>query len=339
MWTYRPGLAELPVYSVEESDWQVKLDANECPSNLPPRVAERVADRLACLPFHRYPDLGKTELRTLLADSYGLSVEQVQVGSGSSELLAAVCQALGGPGRSIVFPTPSFAMYGIYAQLAGSTAVAVPLDEQLRLEPARVLQAAEESRASLIILCNPNNPTGTVMPPEDVLKVVDGAPCPVLVDEAYQEFYGESAVDLLPRYRHLLVTRTFSKAYGLAAARVGYMLADAGVTAMVSKLLMPYHVSAISLLAAETVWQMRDEFQPVIDGLVLERRRLAAALAELPGLTIYPSETNFLFCRTPRAAELAAELARQSISIRHFGGPLGDCFRVTAGTADRKSVV
>ena len=148
MWTYRPGLEELPVYNVEESDWSVKLDANESPFNLPPRVAERVQDRLACLAFNRYPDLGKMGLREMLAESYGLAVEEVQVGGGSSEILAAICHALGGPGRSIVYPTPSFSMYGIYAKITDSVAVPVALNEQYQLDAAKVLQAARENNAA-----------------------------------------------------------------------------------------------------------------------------------------------------------------------------------------------
>ena len=333
MWTYRPGLEELPVYTVEESDWTVKLDANESPFNLPPRVAERVEDRLACLAFNRYPDLGKIGLRELLAESYGLAVEEVQVGGGSSEILAAICHALGGPGRGIVYPTPSFSMYGIYAKITDSVAVPVALNEQYQLDAAKVLQAARENNAAVILLCNPNNPTGSVTPREEIERIIAGAPCPVVADEAYMEFYGDSVVDLLPKYRHLIVARTFSKAYGLAAARVGYMLADAQVTTMISKLMMPYHVSAISLVVAETVWQMRDEFQPLIDTLVLERKRLATELAKIQDLTVYPSETNFIFGRSAKTQEMVAYLMEKRICIRNFGGELSDCFRISVGSS------
>lgn len=333
MWNYRPGLEQLPTYTVEDKDWDIKLDANESPVNLPPLVHERVLNRLSYLPFNRYPEMSMLGLREQIAENYNLSVDNVLIGSGSSEILLALCHALGGAGHSIVYPTPSFSMYGIYVKMADSIPVPVELEPDFTVNRDKVLQAAEEANTSLIMICNPNNPTGTIMPPEDIEYILSRAICPVAVDEAYYEFYGQSAVSLLNKYPNLIVTRTFSKAYGLASARVGYMLASTELTSAVAKVMMPYHVNALSLAAAEVVYQMRDEFQSIIGQTVAERNRITAALSMLAGVYVYPSEANFLLIKVKNAKAIAEYLAEKDISIRDFSSSPGltDCLRVTIG--------
>jgi histidinol-phosphate aminotransferase len=334
MGKYRTGLEMLKSYSVEEKEWDVKLDANENANNLPPLVQERLISRLSFLPFNRYPDSNMLDLRTQIAQSLNLTIDNVLIGNGSSEILQSLCHAFGGAGRSIVFPNPSFSMYAIYAQLADSQPVSVSLEEDFSLSRDKLLKTAEQVKASLVILCNPNNPTGNVMPPEDIEYIVAHANCPVVVDEAYYEFYGQSAVRLLGQYSNLIVARTFSKAYGMAAARIGYMLAANEITAMVGKVMMPYHVNALSLVAAEVICQMRDEFVLNIKQTLVERNRLAVSLECLPGVKVYPSETNFLLIRINNADALTKLMADQGIAIRDFGSAPGltDCLRITVGT-------
>lgn len=337
MVNYRESLAALKPYSVEEGDWRIKLDANESPYNLPPLVQERVINRLSFLAFSRYPDMGMTGLKELIAADYQVSTENIVIGSGSSEILEKLCFVFGGAERSIVFPSPSFSMYGIYALMADSKAVPVALGEGFSLSRTEILRQAGETGAGLILLCRPNNPTGTVMPLEDVEFILENAPCPVVVDEAYQEFYdGESAVSLLKKYANLIVARTFSKAYGLASARVGYMLAAKELASLVEKAMMPYHVNALSLATAEIVYQMKDEFAPGIAQLVSERERVRKELEKITELTVFESATNFLLIKTAKAAALQETLAKQGISIRAFGdsGPLTGCIRISMGTPE-----
>ncbi len=338
----RPGLEELKSYAVaEETGFAVKLDANERSADLPAAVRECVLSRLASLEFHRYPDMAAMALRTKIADAYGLQPENILIGNGSSQLLEVMCYAFGGAGRSILFPAPSFSMYGTYVKLADSRAVPVMLAEDFSLSPDKMLAAAAEHQASLVILCNPNNPTGNSIPAKDIEAIIAGADCPVVVDEAYMEFYGQSAAPLLAKYQNLIIARTFSKAYGLASARVGYLLAAPALTAIISKVLMPYHANSLSLAAAEVVFDMRQEFQPDIEQTISERKRLAARLQEFAAITVYPSATNFLLLRTPQAKELAEYLASQSISIRDFSSAPGltNCLRITIGTADENDKV
>ncbi|MBC8016254.1 MAG: histidinol-phosphate transaminase [Sporomusaceae bacterium] len=331
---YRPGLENIKPYLVEEKEWDIKLDANESPHNLPPLVRERVMNQLEYLAFNRYPDMGMRDLRAQIAENFNTYIQNVQIGNGSSELILALCQAFGGPGRSIVFPVPSFSMYAVYAQASDSVPVPVKLDEDYSVPREKILQAAQDSNAKLIILCNPNNPTGTVMPKEDIEYIVSKAACPVLVDEAYFEFYGQSAVSLMDRYDNIIVTRTFSKAYGLAAARVGYMLANATIIAMLDRVLMPYHVNSLSLVTAEVLYQMRDELMPGLEQIIAERQRLAGSLESIAGIKVYPSETNFILLKTAKSKELSAYLSSKNIGIRDLSTAPGllNCIRFTVGT-------
>ncbi|MBP2626712.1 MAG: Histidinol-phosphate aminotransferase [Firmicutes bacterium] len=331
---YRPGLEKIKPYSVEEKDWDIKLDANESPNNLPPLVRERVMNRLEYLAFNRYPEIGMRDLRAQIAESFNMNIQNVQIGNGSSEIIMALCQVFGGPGRSIIFPVPSFSMYAVYAQVTDSHPVPVQLGADYSVPRDKVLQAAEESNAKLIILCNPNNPTGTVMPHEDIEYIVSQAKCPVLVDEAYFEFYGQSAVDLMNKYDNVIIARTFSKAYGLAAARVGYVLANADIITMLERVLMPYHINSLSLATAEILYQMRDEFMPGLEQMIAERKRLTGSLEAIAGIKVYPSETNFILIRTTKSEELSAYLSAKNIGIRDFSAAPGliNCIRFTVGT-------
>lgn len=335
MWRIRAGLDGLKPYTIDEAFMPIRLDANERPEDLPPRVRDELAVRLAALPANRYPEIGQRRLRQVLAADLGLKVENIAVGNGSSEVLAALCHVFGGAGRKIVFPAPSFSMYPIYCKLADSVPAPVGLDAAFALPPAAVLDAARHEQAGLVILCNPNNPTGTVMPLAAVEEVAAGAACPVVVDEAYCEFYGESAMGLLGRYPNLVIVRTFSKAYGLAAARVGYAAGGPELMSLVNKVMLPYHVNAFSLAAAEVAIALKNEFAPGIARIVAERERLAAALAAVPGVTVVPSRTNFLLLRADGAGDLAGRLAAGGIGVRDFSAAPGleGCLRVTVGTA------
>ncbi|MDT8900200.1 histidinol-phosphate transaminase [Anaeroselena agilis] len=334
MWQIRPGLDTLKSYHVPDIAWPVKLDANERAEAPPPAVQAAIAERLAAVAANRYPEIGQHSLKQALANGLRLEPENIVLGNGSSEVLAAICRVFGGPGRKIVQPSPSFSMYPIYCKLADSVPLTVELDAGFALAPEKVLATALKEQAALIILCNPNNPTGGAMAPEAVEYIVAGARCPVVVDEAYGEFSGQSALPLLGKYRNLIVARTFSKAYGLAAARVGYAAGDREIIAAIGKVLLPYNLNAFSLAAAQAAWEMRGEFAPGIAGTVAERERLAIALRELPAVEVFPSATNFLLVRTGRAKALAEYLAARGVGVRDFSAApsLAGCLRITVGT-------
>lgn len=338
---YRKNLADLPTYDVTEKDWKIKVNANECNFNLPPLVAERVTNRLASIAFNRYPNMEMDDLKESIARNFNLRPQNVLIGNGSSEILEKLFFAFGGNGRSIVYPVPSFSMYSIYARISESDAVAVELEEDYSLDAEKIIRAAKENDARLVVICSPNNPTGNAVALADIERIAAAAGCAFAVDEAYVEFHGVSAAQLLKKYPNLIIARTFSKAYGLAAARVGYMLADEQITRMIAKTCMPYHVNTMTLAVADAVYQMRDEFVPRIQMFVAERKRMIETLKTLSAVTVYPSETNFILIKYEKAAELASYLESRLIGVRSFGSAprLEHCLRITVGTRDENDTL
>ncbi len=332
--SYRKGLADMPSYDVVERPWNIKVNANECNMNLPPLVEDRLMGRLSHVAFNRYPNEEYDMLREQIGDNFSLPKENILLGSGSSEIIEKLFYAFGGSEEhKIVFPQPSFSMYHIYAKAAEAKAVPVALEKDYTLDVDLFIRTVREEKAALAVICNPNNPTGSALPVSEIERIAQSIDCVFLVDEAYVEFYGKSAAGLLKKYPNLIVARTFSKAYGLASARVGYMLADQKITEMVGKTYMPYHLNVLSLVTADIVYQMRHEYVPRIQMMVAERKRMAERLQELDGITVYPSETNFLLLKYDRAVELNRYLENRGIGIRSFGSAPGleNCLRISMG--------
>jgi len=330
---FRTGLDRLKIYSIEEGDWDVKLDANESAFNLPPVVREKLMVRLAGLSFNRYPEITQWGLRKRIAADLGVLAENIVIGNGSSQLLQAACYIFGGEGSKIVFAEPSFPGYSIFCKLADAQAVIVDLEDDFSLPPAQILTTAKREAAKLIILCSPNNPTGNKMPLTAIQEIVENADCPVVVDEAYIEFGGESVLDLSVEYPNMIVMRTFSKAYGLASARVGYAVANQEIAAAMGKFLLSFNISTLSLIAADTVYENKIEFKKSISETVAERERLRSELMSIPGIYVFPSAANFLLVRVKEAAALVTALLASSICVRDFRIPrLEGCIRVTVGT-------
>lgn len=335
MLNYRDELDKMPSYDGVEKNYRIKVNANESTLNLPPLVEERVINRLALLAFNRYPNEEYYSLVEQIAKNFSVDVSQILLGGGSSEIIEKVFHAFGGAGRKIIFPQPSFSMYKIYAKAADADGVPFALDERFNLDVDAFIKKIRESNASLAVVCNPNNPTGNALTPAQVEKIAASIDCAFLLDEAYVEFYGRSAVNLVAKYPNLIVARTFSKAYGMAGARVGYMIAQAEVTRMINKTFMPYHMNVLTLAAADIVYQMRDEFVPRLQMIIAERKRIRERLEKIRGVEVFPSETNFLLIRLARAEELKNYLESLDIGIRYFAPNsfgLKNCLRISIGT-------
>lgn len=339
---FRSKLGTMPSYDVVERPWKIKVNANECGMNLPPLVEERVMSRLGRVAFNRYPNEDLEQLMEAIAQNYGLKKENVLLGNGSSEIIEKVFHAFGGKNLTILYPQPSFSMYGIYAQAAEARSVVVNLAKSdYHLDVQEFIRKANDSKASLAVICNPNNPTGNAITLRDIENIASHTSCALLIDEAYVEFYGQSAAKLLSRFPQLMVARTFSKAYGLAAARCGYLLGEESLIDMVSKVFMPYHMNVLTLVTADTVFQMRDEFIPRIRETVAERERLQEEYAALPDFKVYPSKTNFFLVKYPQAVALNEALVEQDIGIRSFGEAPGleNCLRISVGSREENDAV
>lgn len=297
----RDTLARIEDYQVETvPDADIIVNANETNWDMTPELRLELNSRLAEHLFNRYPSMHGEDLCAAIAAKLGFDPELVAIGNGSSELLEKACYAFGGPGRKIACPTPSFSMYQTYAILADSEPVLFPLTADGFVDPDGVIDFAKEQKPSLLVICNPNNPTGNYNSRDAMEKIIRNVDCPVIMDEAYLEFAVEegdprqlSTMDLVKEVDNLLVLRTFSKAYGLANLRIGYGIGSAAVMKILKKVLLPYTVNGFSIMAAELLFSKPDVLKERVDMVVSGRRYLREHLEAL-GFRVLPSATNFL---------------------------------------------
>ena len=338
--TARDGVASMDGYHSPQMDVAVRLNTNESPVPPPDAFRRAVADRAVDVAWHRYPDRAAMELRTALADAHGVDLAQVFAANGSNEVLQSLHLAYGGPGRSAAVFDPTYAMYAQIARTIGTSVLRGTRDAGHRLVRGEVLSLLAEKEPTLIHLCSPNNPTGTVDPIELVVEVLDvaaGYGGLVVVDEAYGQFASTSVVGLLAEDRPLVVSRTFSKTWAMAGARLGFLLAPTWCVAELEKVALPYHLDslkqAVGILALEHGSTMDDRAAEIVG----ERDRVATALSDL-GVTSWPSEANFILFRPEARSgrEVWQSLVDQSVLVRNFTPMAGieGCLRVTIGTAD-----
>lgn len=339
---YDPGHDLVALRRRFGTDGLVELGSNENPYGPSPRVREAI---LAALDgIHRYPDPVGGDLKQALAKKHGVATSQILLGNGSHELLMQFAQVFAGPGFSVVASQYGFAVYALAAQASGSDFIAAPAfpsgHEMPRGHDLEAIAAAIKPSTRLVYLANPNNPTGTwfgeaaltaflARVPEDVL---------VVVDEAYAELADApdyaSALPLLQRHPNLVVTRTFSKAYALAALRVGYAIAQPGLIAVMERIRESFNVNALGLAAAEAALGDAEHLRAGCVGNSELRGTLTEALRDR-GHVVYPSQTNFLLVEFGmRSIELERELIARGVVLRPMAGyGLPECLRITVGNA------
>jgi histidinol-phosphate aminotransferase len=332
----REDLAGLEGYHSPQVSVDVRLNTNESPYPPPKAWRDAFLEELAATPFHRYPDREARALRTAVGEVHGVGPEQVLAGNGSNEVIQALCLAYGGPGRSVAVFEPTYALHSHIPRITGTgVAVGERRGDDFTLDPAEVTRLVRESRPALTFLCSPNNPTGIIDGPEVVEAALAAAPGLVVVDEAYGQFAATSALSLIDDDRQLVVIRTFSKTWSMAACRLGYMVAPAAVVAAAELAMLPYHLDAPTQIAGRLALRFTAEMEARVAALVSERQRLAAALAALP-VDTWPSGANFILFR-PREVDgptVWKGLVERSVLVRDCSSwPLLDgCLRVTVGT-------
>ena len=355
MVTARPAIEGLPAYRPGRNPADlareigvaraVKLASNEVA--FPPLPAVVAAVAAAAGETNRYPDNAAVALTAALADRYGVDPDQVATGCGAVTLCQELAQAFNDPGTSLAFAWRSFEMYPLLARVAGARAVQVPLTPGRPGGPADThdlpaMAAAIDETTRLVFVCNPNNPTGTAVRRAELLEFLDAVPASTLVvlDEAYREFVTDpdvpDGVELMRGRPNVAVLRTFSKAWGLAGLRVGYLLAeDPAVAAAVRKTHVPFSVSTLAQAAAVAALASEDEVRTRCAAVVAERERLTGALRER-GLDVADSQANFVWLPLgERAAPLAAALEARAVITRPFAG---EGIRVTVGTPEEDDV-
>lgn len=326
---------------------RAKLDANENPWPLPAEVARELGAHLAEVALHRYPDGACARLRALVARDLGRAPDEIAFGNGSDELITLLVATFARPRRGaarakIAYPWPSFVVYRIAALAHGCEPVEIPLRADFELDPEATDAALAAARANVLFLALPNNPTGTLWPRAEVIRLLERhRDVLVVADEAYLAYSGRGHLDLLAEHPNLVVMQTLSK-IGMAALRVGYLTADRAVVHEIEKIRPPYNVGAVNQAAAAFLLERhRDLLAEQAARVVAERERLAAALPRVPGLTVFPSKANFILVRSENAGALWQRLADRGVLVRNFDrpGPLAGCLRITVGTPDENDLL
>ncbi|KQZ07349.1 aspartate aminotransferase [Agromyces sp. Root1464] len=324
-------------YGAPQKAVPVALNVNENTHPIPENVAHDVVARVAAaiMTLNRYPDREFSALRQALADylGHGLDPAQIWAANGSNEVLQHIMQAYGGPGRSALGFAPTYSMYGLLASGTGTEWITAGRDDEFELSPATAVAAVREHDPDIVLLCAPNNPTGTPLSIETIEAVADAARGIVVVDEAYFEFAEPgtpSALTLLAGRPRLLVSRTMSKAFAFAGARVGYLAGDPAAIDALRLVRLPYHLSALTQAAALGALAHSDEMLAMVDEIRAQRERISAELARL-GFLPYRSGSNFvLFGGVDDPHAVFEQLLARGILIREIGIP--GHLRVTAGT-------
>ena len=337
----RPEILALKAYHVPESEGMVKLDAMENPYALPAEMRRELAQVLAAVDLNRYPDPSGRRLRELLARVMQVPAGmELLLGNGSDDLIQIVTFALARPGAVMMYPAPTFVMYGMDATLSGMKPVAVPLAEDFTLDGGAFVAQVKAHDPALVFIAYPNNPTGVLYREDDVLAILRATRGVVVVDEAYHVFAQKSFMPRLAEFPNLVVMRTVSK-LGLAGIRLGYLAARPEWVEQFNKVRQAYNVNVLTQAAALYVLGRIEVLEEQAARIRAERAVLGAALAALEGVTVFPSEANFFMIRVRDGNRTYEALRRQGVLVKNLqGGPrLDNCLRVTVGTPDENRIL
>ncbi|MEK6545224.1 MAG: aminotransferase class I/II-fold pyridoxal phosphate-dependent enzyme [Nitrospinota bacterium] len=363
VWEFKP-------YQVENIPCRIKLDAMENPYPLPESLMKKIVEGIEKIKINRYPDSSASKFKGIVSSQVGVLADNIIVGNGSDELIQLILTAFGECGDRVLFPVPTFSMYGIIARSLSLVPEGVPLIPPFLKSPSfpplkkgdagglkggwgdwelpldKFLTEIERIKPKVIFISYPNNPTGNCFSKEGILKILEMSECIVVIDEAYYDF---SRKTFLPPpksptikeggwegRKNLIILRTLSK-IGMAGLRVGYLMADREICRELNKVRLPYNSNAVSQEIAGIILENRFEIQRQIDTIVSERKRLITCLKQIPDVIPFPSETNFILFKTAKdSKEVFDKLLSNGILVRNFGDDiyLKDFLRVTVGTRE-----
>jgi len=327
----RPSVLRLRAYEAKEIPCTVKLDANESPYAL----GRDLFRGLRGLETNRYPDPEARKLKKIIGKRFGVSPERILQGNGSDELIYYLVSTFGGP---VLYPFPTFSMYGITSQALGEKAIAVPLDREFDIDLEKTGKAIKKERPKIIFLSSPNNPTGNCFSSEKILKIIGMSKGIVAVDEAYQPFSSERGfLPLLKDYKNLVILRTLSK-IGLAALRLGFLIADPGIIKEVNKVRLPFNVNSLSQAIAVEALKDRAAFSATIKTIVSERERLLKEMERRDGIEPFRSEANFILFRVRDPGRVYERLLKGGVLVKNLNEMVRGCLRVTVGTPEENTI-
>ncbi len=317
-------VASLSAYQAKEIPCRIKLDANESPYGF-----QEALKAVRKIKTNRYPDPEAKALKTILAKDLGVRPQNILQGNGSDELIYYLVATFGGP---VMYPVPTFSMYGIISQTLGEKKKEILLDKDFDIDIDRMMAAIRKERPKIVFLSTPNNPTGNCFSSEKVLRIIGESKGIVVVDEAYQPFSSAKGfVPLLRDYKNLVIMRTLSKV-GLAALRFGFLIADEEIVEEVNKVRLPFNVNALSQAVAIEALKKKKMLKAAIRVIADERDRMISVMENIRGVKPYPSEANFILFRVKDPHKVYDRLLEKGILVRNISDAVAGCLRVTIGT-------
>ena len=341
MYQLNEKIRDLKPYDPIQGSYRVRLDANESFLPLPQALVEEAKAAVERTAFNRYPDPAARELCQAFAACYGVQPQQVVAGNGSDELITVLFEAFLEKGDAFATVEPDFSMYAFNGHLHEARHVAIPKGKDLRLDVEAVAAACQREQVKLLIFSNPCNPTSLVCGREEMRKLIDSLPDTLVVlDEAYMDFSDQSLLGEVEDHPNLLVLRTCSKAFGMAALRLGFAVCGKTLAGALRAVKSPYNVNSLSQAVGTAVLRRKGELDRALETILRSRDQLYAGLRELgekyPGrFRLLPGETNFAALEMEDGPELLGYLDRQGVAIRYTGGLV----RVTCGAPEENKIV
>lgn len=326
-------LKNLQIYDPVTETYRVRLDANESFLDLPEEIRKDVVKAVADIGFNRYPDPLAGELCRKFGSFFHIKPDLLTAGNGSDELISIIISTFLSPGQTMITVMPDFSMYVFYARSMGANAEILQKGEDMEISAEDVIERAEQTDAKLIIFSNPCNPTSLNLNREDILHIIEKVNALVVVDEAYMDFSDGSVLDEIENYENLIVLKTFSKAFGMAAVRLGMAASNKGITKILRTVKSPYNVNAMTQAAGCAILEHKEYLKECIakikeSAVDLQEKMLALQKKKTEIEKVYPTSTNFIYMKTGRAEEVFAALKKEGISIRFMNGYL----RIAAGS-------
>jgi len=336
----RQEIRDLSAYHVADASGMIKLDAMENPYVWPDELRQQWTGVLGQTDVNRYPDPSAHRLKQQLRQVMNIPDDmEIMLGNGSDEIIQIIAMALSGNGRSILSVDPGFVMYKMIATFCGLKYIGVPLKEQdFSLDLPAILQAMDQYQPAVVFLAYPNNPSGNLFDEQQVIQIIEAAPGLVVIDEAYAPFTDETFMYRLGQYDNLVVMRTVSK-MGLAGLRLGFLAGPPDWLNEFEKLRLPYNINTLTQLSAQLAMQQHTVFDEQTARIRQQRAVVNTALKQMKGLTVYPSDANFILIRTAsgQAKRIHSGLKEKGILIKLLDGSapmLKDCLRITIGTEE-----
>ena len=328
------NIRNLNEYYLKPENIPVKLNQNENPLDWPPDIKNDVIEFVRKRHWNRYPNFVPDELKKALAEFTSLSPDNIIAGNGSNEMLLDLLISLTESGGTVTVCQPTFTLYQILIEGLGRKAQVVYANEDLTYNVAQILEACSQNPESLLIICSPNNPTGSILTESQTRKILDEHKGFFLLDQAYVEFGGYSAIPLLKEYPNLIITKTLSKAFRGAGLRLGYMLGAPEIIKEINKIKLPYNINFFSEHVAIAALSHKKELEETLKLIQPQRQKMYDFLKTLPLDNVYPSFANFICFRTEKKDSLFSYLKENGILIRDVSSypMLENCLRISIGS-------